>query len=1218
MQYDISDRNKLDFEKRHSQQLFLQVKPHCVRLSQMALMPNEIFRQDSPQLMSALIDINQALEDFKSTNLGGLCLLSGNIADYIFFPISHLLRQKGLGDGPKKYVLKILDFLVTFVWGAKADTALLNQLYPIVLNLSGSINMEDIDFKNTCTLCLLNICTLLPHNYFRDFDTNLPKLGGSISFLLDTLKSIETFGEEENLTISNILQCISALSDRASAEQLSQIFPGIVSQLINFISKNSLHYSSICSVFNVLRRIIIKVFDDSDLQPKLVLKEMEESDLRELVDIWQSLESAPSNNKYDFSNESANFSITLDPCKTGHRTSGWLRATSGQLKMSLLVMFKSLLLKSNNKIKLQTKSEIGDSIITFFREVLFACYSSLGKDIIPIGLDVFSVLAANMSDKYSGTSRSDIDDNVTFLTKALCGSIDNGEDVLQRVKIMYKIANYKLKHLIRNKSTTIFLSLEEEKISNYIFSLMMHFKVLMLLSQRYPTMDTTKELRSLKIDLVLILQRYLTEGFLFNLHSKKKQLNLVPKFNESAAPSDNAFDGIELPPHINAKQLAPLNRKGELSKANGLGYSENLVMLSNRWSMKAIERDENGQIYFFSTVCAKDVERNVVSLIQFLATVGDVASEDTLTVCENLLNSSSGHFDAVSEYLYKSVGLWLSSSYLSASQGTSKRDIPAREESGSNWSEYLVDEVKCIARNDTAFDSADSTNLFEESSYLLLGKSQDLIDDVIPLLEMPEEMTLQKSPSANAYQVYEFSYSISFECMSKVSQFVPLQDYQTYVLMDYLYPLLEALTFQSNSMIQLHAENSLRTITENYYHGSIETLIMENLDYLIDCMSIKLSATTLTPSLAAILLIVIKITGLKLLQENQLMDILTKIFVLIDSYHGYSTLVEGFFIVFEEIVGQIKQKYFSQNVIGSLESFTKKSLYHPWGIQSREGFLQMIDTSRKQIETFQSASNTNEKFQRKDNVPFSAQQSDSDDESDTDSHDDSIQREEEEEVWNSRVPKNIYLLVQKIFTYGFRLLAHPSGALKVQILKTLHKVYPILADNYSLILPLIADNWPLLVSLLMDYSTTINYEFESDYFIPEYIKLPALELMREVLEFDCEELFFSSRIQNLWEQLLNGCDMIGRFYAYKSKSRSQKRNHSIIKRDPFKHPTYSKQVMALYVKLILTCLNQYERHLSSTSVYYMVSFCCLVGIPPGQVLSREVESVFWVLKNEVR
>lgn len=1217
MQYDIGDRDKLNFEKRHSQQLFLKVKPHCVSLSQMALMPHEIFKQDSPQLISALINITQALEDFKYSNLDGVLLLSGNIADYIFFPISHLLRQKGLGEGPKKYVLKIIDFLVTFIWGARADTALLNQLYPIVLNLSGSTNTEDIDFKKTCTLCLLNICRLLPDNYFRDFDINLPKLGGSISFLLDTLKSIETFGEEENSTVSNTLQCILVLSDRTSTEQLSQIFPGIASQLINFISKNSLHYTSICSVLNVLRRIIIKVFDDSYLQPKLVFKEMEESDLQKLVDVWNAPESATSNNKNDvLSNGTVDFSITLDSCKTGHRTSSWLRATSEQLKMSLLVMFKSLLLKSNNKIKLQTRSEMRNSIITFFCEVLSACYGSLGKDVIPIGLDVFSVLAANMTEKDASINGGNAGDSVTFLTEALCGSINDRGEVMQRMKLMYKIATYKLKHLIRNKSTSIFLSLEEEKISNYIFSLMMHFKVLMTLSQSYPTSDTTKELRSLKIDLVLIIQRYLTEGFLFNLHSRKRQLTF-PKLHESVAPSDNALDGIELPPNINAKQLAPLNTKGKLSKTNRLSYSESLIMLSNRWSIKAAEEKGNGQIYFFNVLCARDVERDIVSLVQFLATLGDFASEDTLTICENLLNSKSGHFDAVSEYLYRSVGLWLSSNYLSTSECISKGNTSIQERDGSNWSEYLVDEIKYIAQDDTSSDNADSRNLFEESSFLLLGKSQDLIDDIMPLLETPEEMSLQKS-TANAHQVYEFSYSISFECMSKISQFVPLHDYETYVLMDYLYPLLEALTFQSNPMIQLHAENALRRITENYYDGSIEALIMENLDYLIDCMSIKLSAATLSPSLAAILLIVIKVTGLKLLQENQLIDILTKIFVLIDSYHGYSVLVEGFFIVFEEIVGQIKQKYFSQPVIESRDSFTKKSQYSPWGIQDREGFLQMVDSSRKQIETFQSTSSTNEEFQRKDNTPFDAQLSDSDDESVTDPHDDSVQKEEEEEVWSSRVPKNIYLLVQKIFTYGGRLLSHPSGALKVQILKTLYKVYPILADNYALILPLIADNWPLLVSLIMDYSTKVNYEVESEYLIPEYIKLPALELMREILEYDRQELFFSSRIQNLWEELLNGCDVVGRFHDYKSKSKTKKRNHNVIKRDQFNRVTYSKQILTLYVKLILTCLNQYERQLPNTSVYYMANFCYLIGIPPDQILSREVESVLWVLKNETR
>ena len=95
-----------------------------------------------------------------------------------------------------------------------------------------------------------------------------------------------------------------------------------------------------------------------------------------------------------------------------------------------------------------------------------------------------------------------------------------------------------------------------------------------------------------------------------------------------------------------------------------------------------------------------------------------------------------------------------------------------------------------------------------------------------------------------------------------------------------------------------------------YYDGSLTKLILDNLDYLVDAISMQMTvASNLTPLLPGILIILIKIAGMQLLESNQLFDIFSDIFVILDSYHGYNQLVEGFFVVFEVLVEQVKQAF---------------------------------------------------------------------------------------------------------------------------------------------------------------------------------------------------------------------------------------------------------------------------------------------------------------------
>ena len=68
--------------------------------------------------------------------------------------------------------------------------------------------------------------------------------------------------------------------------------------------------------------------------------------------------------------------------------------------------------------------------------------------------------------------------------------------------------------------------------------------------------------------------------------------------------------------------------------------------------------------------------------------------------------------------------------------------------------------------------------------------------------------------------------------------------------------------------IQLQAQSTLKVVLDTYYNGSMVNLISDNLDYLIDSISLQMSvASNLTPMLPGILLIIVKIAGIQLLSR---------------------------------------------------------------------------------------------------------------------------------------------------------------------------------------------------------------------------------------------------------------------------------------------------------------------------------------------------------------
>lgn len=1222
-----------DVQRALSLLLFSAIKPFCVELTQLALLPNPIFKSDSQKLISGLNNVSRTLDaHYRENSQFGAYRLSANIADYVFFPLSNLLKQPALNDEIISILLAIIAFLIRHSWSHNVDVKLLDQLYPLILFLVDNnvgakgvtvIEKKEFSFKQPAINVMNSLIYCLPVDYFSSNPKNLTMLGSSTTILLDILASLQNpTTQEEIVLVNSCLETIDVLYSKVSSEQLSHIFPGSVSHLVNFsTSSKSLHFSIICGILKLLRKLIVKVFSDRDLKISFDSSDLQ-PDLQKLNELWED-----QNEEEHTIAKMDTLHIKLEIPATGnkHRTTSWLFATAKQLKISLTILFRTFLTSQSNRQKVRTKTQVSNELISFVNEILKNCFISLFKDFCTIALDVLSMLVSILtSDETTSIQKTTEEemkiDEYTSLVISNISAIDTND---KNQQLLYNHVKLKLADFINNKLSSIIFSTDDEKINSYIVSLKFQFSILNKLSNNLFTNEDA--VQDLKLKLTQNLQLQFVNCFAFNNQLKGKELfplAINGTLSDNANESENKLDDIELPPHINAHKLTRVDDKNRLTNNshNRNAYMDNLLILSKTWSgVKPYSESSEMLSSYFKGIYSPFIENRFVGLLSFIALLGASNESKSLVTIENLLlrNDIPGVNDISTQYLDKAISLWMANNLLGAYKSRDSKQIQSLSNNDSfDINEFLVFELKDSVTNSQIPNESN----IEEMSYLIMGKAQELIDEVSSLMNSPENVTSKNK--IQLYKIYEFAYAVAIDSIGQLANHLPLSDFQTDFLIDYLYPLLEALTYQSNSLIQMHAVSSLESIVQNYYNGSLELLVMDNLDYLIDCLSLKLSVvSTLTPALPGILLIVLKIAGIKLLLTNQLLDVLTKMFILIDSYHGYSALVEGFFIVFEELIQQIKDEYLKQAILSKEESdpSINNSLYKPWGLSNFKQLSTLIDDSNRLIDPMNDYDSNKEYFKRKPDTAFGDQLVDSDDEED---ETDETNQNDDQELWNSRIPKDIYFIVQKIFNYGFRLLSHPSTNLRIQIIKTLINIYPILTENHLLLLPIISQHWPVLLTLVSGASTLSTFSENDPYdYASDNIIVLALEFVIKIVEEDKNkgEKFLAKKFVEIWEHLSNN-SKISSYIKNSNLSRQSNRHYKqklLSTLEDTMAPSISNpKMIQLYVKFIITGLNTYERTISDLTAYNMVKFCYSMGLSKDQYMVKEVQNILWVIEHE--
>ena len=118
-------------------------------------------------------------------------------------------------------------------------------------------------------------------------------------------------------------------------------------------------------------------------------------------------------------------------------------------------------------------------------------------------------------------------------------------------------------------------------------------------------------------------------------------------------------------------------------------------------------------------------------------------------------------------------------------------------------------------------------------------------------------------------------------------------------LIDILYPVASLLG-SPNTLLREHAITCLNIISASSGYKTASDLIVDNVDYMVNAISLRLNTFDISPQAPMVLVMMIRLTGSSLLVY--LDDVVGSIFAALDNFHGYQRLVNVLFSVLSEIV----------------------------------------------------------------------------------------------------------------------------------------------------------------------------------------------------------------------------------------------------------------------------------------------------------------------------
>ncbi|KAK4935572.1 hypothetical protein LTR10_023397 [Elasticomyces elasticus] len=326
-------------------------------------------------------------------------------------------------------------------------------------------------------------------------------------------------------------------------------------------------------------------------------------------------------------------------------------------------------------------------------------------------------------------------------------------------------------------------------------------------------------------------------------------------------------------------------------------------------------------------------------------------------------------------------------------------------------------------------------------------------------------------------------------------------------LVETLFPMLTLLGSR-NGMLQRHAMTALNLLVRVCEYGSVAQMLIENADYLINGIAMRLNAFDVSRDGLQVLAMMIGLCGASLIPY--LDDLVASIFGALDSFHGYPQLVEDLFGMLKLMVDKTSAKpdVLAINPAIATSEHTRKHVV----VSTVDVILEDLrmrrrrkDSSDEQLE--ETASTPHRPWAKATGDSEKGEEQDSDGEEDLKDEDVSTTADQNKEPPLSKSHQLLLNIARSTVPH----FSSPSPKVRLTLLALLREICPPLAQHENSFLPLVSSIWPAVVSRLLLWKEDISSEMP-------YNAQAAVETMTIICSSAGD--FMSSRIEEVFSDLV--------------------------------------------------------------------------------------------------
>jgi hypothetical protein len=277
------------------------------------------------------------------------------------------------------------------------------------------------------------------------------------------------------------------------------------------------------------------------------------------------------------------------------------------------------------------------------------------------------------------------------------------------------------------------------------------------------------------------------------------------------------------------------------------------------------------------------------------------------------------------------------------------------------------------------------------------------------------------------------------------------------LLLTVLYTILAQLA-SPHAVVNTFAETALGQVAYNTGYASVQNLILDNVDYVINVVSQRLTPARLSPTAPLVLIAMIRLTRSEIVPLVH--DIVDEIFDALDDYHGYEVLASGLLAVLVTLVDVMSDDVSSQDV--SPERKQKLAELNRVGKppNPEDDFANFTKWWNDRQKTRSDA--VNDILDRAPNHAWGKNAPGAEDQPDPEQ--DTPMDEPEEKPTRSQE------ITTQILDKSLNFLSHRSPFLRARILSLISNAIPVLAsgNRESELLPLVDRSWGIILLRLDD------------------------------------------------------------------------------------------------------------------------------------------------------